>query len=98
MNLLLMMNYNEMLGHLHSTNDTRMLHVNAVVPPYVLFPPLYHFHLECQCTIKHTTTHIHKENVKNLPTTSTKAIPQQTTRTRHPKPKSHLAGTLSTSS
>jgi hypothetical protein len=39
MNLLLMMNYNEMLGHVHSTNDTGMLHVNAVVPPSVLFPP-----------------------------------------------------------
>jgi hypothetical protein len=30
-----------------------------------LFPSPYHFHLECQCTVKHTTTHIHKENVKN---------------------------------
>jgi hypothetical protein len=48
-----------------------------------LFPSPYHFHLECQCTVKHTTTHIHKENIKNLPNTSTKATPQQTPRTRH---------------
>jgi hypothetical protein len=47
-----------------------------------LFSSLLHrCHLECQRTIKNTTTtttHIHKENVKNLPTTSPKPTLQQT--------------------
>jgi hypothetical protein len=38
--------------------------------------PLHRCHLEYQRTTKHTTTtHIHKENVKDLPTTSPKPTP-----------------------
>jgi hypothetical protein len=40
--------------------------------------PLHRCHLEYQRTTKHTTTtHIHKENVKDLPTTSPKPTPNK---------------------